>query len=160
VGTHAGARNRSMARTAGKAARATDTGHRLVSRATDCVLEAWASDRVGCVSQALAGLVEAFAVVPDAAAVNVLPLTATPRGAEDQLVSLLEDVIDAVAVVGVVPVRFHLVETEDGGIAGDMEVVASDRAHLVGPLPRTVSYEGLSVGPAGGTWRCHVLLER
>lgn len=134
-------------------------GHRLLPHTADCMVEAWGPDRASCVTEALAGLVESFVEVPDAAATRTLPLAAAPGGAEDALVSLFEDVIYAVDVFGVVPVRFHLGETEDGGIAGDMEVVTSDQLDIVGPVPKGVSYHGLSAAPVEGSWRCRVLVD-
>lgn len=134
-------------------------GHRLLPHTADRIIEAWGPDRASCLTEALAALVESFADVPDAVVVRVLPLATAPGGAEDALVSLLEDVIYAVDAFGVVPVRFHLAETEEGGIAGDMEVVAGDGVDIVGPVPKGVSYHGLSVAPVQGSWRCRVLVD-
>lgn len=143
---------------------ATPTGplaaeHRLLPHTADCIIEACGPDRASCLAQALEGLVQCFAEVPDAAAARPLPLGAAPGGAEDVLVALFEDVIFAMDVFGVVPVRFHLAETEEGGIAGDMEVVKSEQADIVGPVPKGVSYHGLEVGPVEGGWRCRVLVD-
>jgi SHS2 domain-containing protein len=134
-------------------------GHRLVPHTADCIIEAWGPDRASCVCEALLGLVESFAAPGDVAASNVLPLSADAGGAEDALVSLLEDVIYGIDVFAVVPVRFHLAETEDGGLAGDMEVVEANGVELVGPVPKAVSYHGLSIQPAEGGWTCHVLVD-
>jgi len=138
---------------------ATTPGHRLLPHTADCIIEAWGPDRASCVSEALCGLVESFAEARDAAATRVLPLHGAPGGPEDALVSLLEDVIYALDVFAVVPLRFHLTETEGGGVAGDMEVVEAKDVDLVGPVPKAVSYHGLSMRPATGGWRCHVLVD-
>ena len=134
-------------------------GHRLVPHTADCAIEAWGPDRVTCLTEALTGLVEGFAVVPDAAAVQVLPLGASSGGAEDVLVSLLEDVIYVLDVFSVVPVGFHLAETEDGTVAGDMEVVPVGQVQVVGPAPKAVSYHDLSMAEQEAGWRCHVLVD-
>jgi SHS2 domain-containing protein len=134
-------------------------GHRQVAHTADRVVEAWGRDRATCIAEALSGLVESFADVSDTAAARPLPLAAPPGGAEEALVSMFEDVIYTVDVFGVVPVRFHLSETEDGGIAGDMEVVPSAQVEVVGPVPKAVSYHDLSVAPFEGGWRCHVLVD-
>lgn len=134
-------------------------GHRLVPHASDCVIEAWGPDRASCLTEALQALMEEFTEAPDAAAPGVLPLAAGPGGAEDVLASLFEEVIDAINVFSVVPVRFHLTETEEGGVAGDMEVVPLDQVVFVGPVPRAVSSRGLSMGAQVGGWRCHVLVD-
>lgn len=134
-------------------------GHRLAPHTADCIVEAWATDRAGCLTEALEGLVEVFADVPEVAATREWPLAESAPGAEDQLVSLFEEVIYALDVFGVVPVRFHLAETEDGGVAGDMEVVSGDEVQIVGPVPKGVSYHGLSMTLDEGEWRCHVLVD-
>lgn len=134
-------------------------GHRLVRGTSRCVVEAWAPDRPGCLAEALEALVGAFAVVPDSATTRVWPLVETAPGAEDELISLFEDVIDALDVFGVVPARFHLAETEDGGIAGDMEVVPAGQVRMVGPAPKGVSSHGLSMAHVDGEWRCHALVD-
>jgi SHS2 domain-containing protein len=127
-------------------------GHRLVPHTADCIIEAWGSDRAPCLTEALCALVEEFAEVPDAAAPEVLPLGTGPGSSEEVLVTLFEDVIYALDVFSVVPVRFHLAETEGGGIAGDMEVVPADQVVIVGPVPKAVSYHELGMDePLGAT---------
>ena len=126
--------------------------------AADCLLEAWGPDRATCLTQALLALVDTFAEVHDSVTTEVLPLATPANGAEDALVSLLEEVIFLVDALGVVPVRFHLAEAEDGGLAGDMEVVPASRVDLVGPVPKGVSYHALQVAPFDGGWRCRALV--
>jgi SHS2 domain-containing protein len=134
-------------------------GHRSVSHTADCIVEAWGPDRASCLREALAGMVEEFAEIPDAAATRVLPLGADRSSAQDALVALLEDVIYAMDVLSVVPVAFHLEETEEGGVAGHMEAVPAGEARIVGPVPKAVSYHELSMDREGDSWRCHVLLD-
>lgn len=134
-------------------------GHRHVALAVGSALEAWGPDRASCMTETLLGLVESFAELPDTAVTETLPLDAPPGGARDVLSSLLEDVIDTVDVFSVVPVRFHLVETEDGGIAGDMEVAPSDQVELVGPVPKSASVHVFSVEQFPGGWRCRVRID-
>ncbi len=110
-------------------------------------------------TEALLALVETFAEVHDPASTTVLPLSASETGPQDALVSLLEEVIDVVDALGVVPVRFHLAEAEGGGLAGDMEVVSARQVGLVGPVPKAVSYHALAIAPYEGGWRCRVLVD-
>jgi SHS2 domain-containing protein len=135
------------------------TGHRQLPHPADCLLEAWGPDRASCLTETLLALVETFAEVRDPAATEVLPLAASETGAEDALVSLLEEVIYVVDALGVVPVRFHLAEAEDGGLTGDMEVVPASQVHLVGPVPKAVSYHALQAAPTEGGWQCRVLVD-
>lgn len=134
-------------------------GHRQLPHVADLLLQAWGPDRAACVREALCALVEAFAVVPDPAATEVVPLSASAAGAEDALVSLLEEVIFVVDALGVVPVRFHVAEADDGGLVGDMEVVPASQVELVGPVPKAVSYHALEIAPRDGEWWCQVLVD-
>lgn len=134
-------------------------GHRLRPHPAGCIVEAWGPDRASCLTEALGALVESFAEVADTPVTRSLPLTAVPPGARDEVVILFEEVIYALDVFGIVPLRFHLAETEDGGVAGEMDVVPADRASLVGPVPKGVSSHGLTMDHRQGAWRCHVLVE-
>jgi SHS2 domain-containing protein len=134
-------------------------GWRLLPHTADAIIEAWGPDRASCLTEALLGLVRSFAAVPDTAVTQLLPIAAPTGGPEDVLVSLFEDLLYVVDVFSVVPVRFHLTDTEGGGIAGDMEVVPADQVEVVGPVPKGVSYHELSMAPHNGGWRCHVLID-
>lgn len=134
-------------------------GHLLMPHTADCIIEAWGPDAAACFEEAMSGLVDCFAEVPDAPATSVIPVSADPDGPEDLLVYLLDDLIYTIDVCSVVPVRFHLSETEDGGIAGDMEVVPAGQVTLIGPVPKAVSYHDLSMAEHEGSWRCHVLID-
>lgn len=134
-------------------------GHALVSHTADCIIEAWGPDRAACMSEALTALVESFAEVSGSAPRRTLALAAQPGEDADQLLGLLEEVIYTVDALDAVPVRFHLAETGDGRIAGEMEVVEAGRARAVGPVPKGVSYQALAFGRADGGWRCHALVD-
>ncbi|HXW32589.1 MAG TPA: archease [Acidimicrobiales bacterium] len=134
-------------------------GHRLLPHTADSVVEAWGPDRPACLVEAMEALVDIFAEPGDAAVTCTLPLSAEAASSADVLVSLLEEVIYVTEVLGVVPVRFHLADTEDGGVAGDMEVVEAAQVELVGPVPKAVSYHGLDIAEHDGTWRCRVLVD-
>jgi SHS2 domain-containing protein len=134
-------------------------GHRSLPHGADWGIEAWGPDRASCLVEALLALVERFARLPDAPATSALPLAAQSSSDEDLLVSLIEDVIYTVDVLSVVPVRFHLSATEGGGVAGDMEVVPAGEVEIIGPVPKGVSYHGLSMvaDPAG--FRCRAVID-
>ncbi len=134
-------------------------GHRLVSHTSDCIIEAWGPDRLSCLSEAMSALVEIFAEAPDEAVSRAIPLSVDPGSDRDLLVSLLEEEIYTIDVLGVVPIRFHLATTEDGGVAGDMDVVEAHGVELVGPVPKAVSYHGLEFTERGGEWRCRVVVD-
>lgn len=105
-------------------------------------------------------LVEIFAEVDRAVtAASVFPVSAAPAADCDLLVSVLEEVIFATDVLGSVPVRFHLADTEDGGVAGDMEIADKRDVVLVGPIPKAVSYHGLEMTEHEGTWQCRAVID-
>jgi|GEM_PF-3487605 len=134
-------------------------GHRIVPNTEGFVIEAWGESPSGCFAEALSALVEEFAVVSDQPTSRLLPLSETQGVGEDALGQLLEEVVDALAVFDVIPIRFHLAETEDGGVAGDMEVVPTRQAERAGPNPKAVSFHGLSMTLDQATWRCRAQIE-
>jgi len=134
-------------------------GHRLAPHTADCIIEAWGPDRAACLTEALVALVEGFAAVGDAHSTKLVPIGVGPARAEYELVALLEQVIFNLDTLSVVPVRFHLYETEEGAIAGDMEVVPASETVAVGPVPKGVSYHELSMVEGEGGWRCQVLVD-
>lgn len=136
----------------------TSRGHRLGPHTADCVIEAWAPDRLGCLTEALDALVASFARVPDPPVLRSLPIDVSADGDAELLLELLQEVIYVVDVLGVVPVRFHLVEVE-GGVGGDMDVAPAADAELVGPVPKGVSWGGLAMGTAGGAWRARAVVD-
>ncbi len=109
----------------------TPRGHRLLPHTADCIIEAWGPDRAACVSEALEALVEEFAEIEDPPSTRLLPLSSGPGGAEEVLVSVLEEVIYTLDVFSVIPVRFHLCDTAGGGVSGDMEVIPVSEARIV-----------------------------
>lgn len=133
-------------------------GHTSLADGAARVIEAWGPDAATCLTEALIALVEGFAEIGDAPATRVLPISVA-EGPEDALTSLIEEIIDAMETFSVVPVRFHLTDAEDGGFAGDMEVVPVRDVTLVRPLPTAVSFQGLSVIGDDRGWRCHVRVD-
>ncbi len=125
----------------------------------DCILEAWGPDRVTCLAEAVSALVSVFADVRDTATTTTLPVVLEPAPSPDLLVGLLEEVIYTVDVFGKVPAHVHLAEAEDGGVAGDLEVVGAAEVVLIGPVPKAVSWHGLEIGEEEGTWRCRVVVD-
>ncbi len=140
-------------------AAAPSSGHRVLAHTSDFVIEAWGPDPPTCMTEAMAALVEEFASAPEPPATEVVPLAADAGPPEEQLVSLLEEVIYDLDVLSVVPVGIHLFSDEDGGVVGDMEVVPLEGVTMVGPVPKAVTYHELSMEPDVGGWRCRVLID-
>jgi SHS2 domain-containing protein len=123
------------------------------------VIEAWGRDRASCPTEAMVALVAVYADFDDATATRSVPVSAEPGLDTDILVAVLEEVIYVTDVFGVVPIRFHLADTEDGGVAGDMEVVQPAQVELVGPVPKAVSHHGLEMAEHAGIWRCRAMVD-
>lgn len=134
-------------------------GHRVLPHTADLIVEAWAPTRLGCLEEAVAGLVEAFAATPDTPVTRTVPVHLDSAAGEDLLVLLLEEIVYLVDVLGVVPVGVSLEETEDGGIAGDLEVVLVGDADVTGAVPKGVSRSDLVFEEAGGRWGCRVVVD-
>jgi SHS2 domain-containing protein len=135
-------------------------GHRVGPHTADCVVEAWGPDRISCLTEAMKALVEVFAELEDTPTViRSVPVVTGPGPDPDALVALLEEVIYVTDVFGTVPVRFHLVEAEDGGVAGDMELADANQVSLVGPIPKAVSYHGLAMAEHDGAWHCRAVID-
>lgn len=135
-------------------------GHRVVRSDGGTWIEAWAPELAACLTEALGGLVEATGgVVPDddAPSYDAVPLSAGPARPPELLVALFEEVLGVQQVLSFVPVRFHLAATEDGGVAGDMEV-ARQRRPRPAARPGAVSRDGLTIAQGPEGWRCRVRL--
>ncbi len=138
---------------------ASSAGHRLSPQTGDCIVEAWGPDRAACLVEALSGLIETFADVPDEAIQYLLPIGASGEDPQGELLALLEEVIYVVDVFGVVPTRFHLAVADDGAVSGDMEVVPVNRVTLTGPAPKSVEHHDLSMTEHLGWWNCRAVVE-
>ena len=135
-------------------------GHRLVPHTADRIIQAWGPDRSSCLAEVLTGMIESFARAKEADGPrSVLPLSAPPGRPEDALVALAEQVIYALDVFAAVPVGFRLEETEDGAVAGTMDVVPAKAVEIVGAPPKAVSYHELSMEPTENGWRCRMLVD-
>lgn len=137
-------------------------GHRMAAHPSDCLIEAWAPDLASCIAEALDGLGEAVAEVGEVGADSpreTLKIQAGPGDPEEQLVSIMEEVISTMDLLSVVPTGFQLSETNDGGIAGSMEVVPVGQTTLTGATPKGVSYHGLSMMRGERGWHCRVLVD-
>jgi hypothetical protein len=83
-----------------------------------------------------------------------VPIGAGPASPKELLLGLCEEVLGAEQVLSLVPVRFHLAATEDGGVAGDMEVARPDPAqHAHGVV---VAPDSVMITQEGDMWHCRV----
>lgn len=134
-------------------------GHRVVPHTADVIIEAWAPQKIECLKEAARALVESFAHVEEVAATEPVPIALNHDGDEGFLVSLLEEIIYVVDILGSVPVRVTLEETEDGGVTGFFDLAPAAAVEIHGSLPKGVSFTDLVfVGDDDG-WRCRATID-
>jgi SHS2 domain-containing protein len=136
-----------------------DAGHRLVGHVADVILEAWGSTRVACLEEAVRGLVRSFADIDDVRPTDRVAVMVGAAGDEEVLVSLLEEVIYVVEVLGKVPVGVDLDEQADGGVRGFFETFPAERLEATGSVPKGVSRSDLEFRRRDRRWSCHALLD-
>lgn len=135
-------------------------GHEVTRRGDGVWIEAWAPELAGCLAEALDGLVEATGAGrgdEDAPSYEAVPLSAGPAPPTELLLALFEEVLGAQQVLSLSPVRFHLAATEDGGVAGDMELARRTPSGQVAAAA-LVARDGLTVAGGSTGWRCRVRL--
>jgi SHS2 domain-containing protein len=135
------------------------TGHRVVPHTADLIIEAWAPTRIECVEEAVRALVDAFARVAEGAVTELVPVEFERNGDEGLLVSLLEEVIYVVDVLEGIPANVVLDETEDGGVAGFIELAPLEEVEIHGATPKGVSLSDLSFTHDRVQWRCRATID-
>ncbi|MCD0484482.1 archease [Streptacidiphilus sp. ASG 303] len=119
----------------------------------DLRVEAWAPDREGCLAEAVAGLVDAFADRAAARPHRTASLRLPPAPDEDLLVALLEEVVYRLDVAGELPVAVEAAPVPGGGLDVRLAMAGTGEVEAVGALPKAVSLHGLRMG-AGDGWSC------
>jgi SHS2 domain-containing protein len=138
---------------------AIERGHRLVRHIADVTIEAWGPSREICLAEAVAALVDSFADCTDVASTDTVPVS-FPVAADGQLlVTVLEEVIYLLDVLGSVVVSAALSDTEDGGIAGFFELADVAKITMIGPTPKGISRKGLALGCDGGGWAAYATVD-
>ncbi len=138
------------------------SGHRLLPHTADVRFEAWAPTREACLAEAvraLAGIVVDTAAAPPPTA--PMPVTLPPTTDIDLLVSLLEEVIYDVDVLGVLALDAHLaVDRDDGALTGHLDTAPLTALTQTGCAPKAITRHGLRFTSGDdGTWRCLVTVD-
>lgn len=135
------------------------SGRRVRMRDTSCFIDAWGPDLPTCLAEAVRALADDLTEVADEPVVQVMPLAAAGGDALDELHQLLQQVLDALTVLSVVPVGVHLAATGDGGLAGDMEVVPLARHRPRHLLPQRLDPASSAVARLPGGWHCRARVD-
>lgn len=133
-------------------------GHRIVPHTADLIIEAWAPSRNECYEEAVLALVESFADRPDVPATEPIEFELDPADDEELLVSLLEEAVYVIDVVGV-PVSVMVEETEDGALAGTFDVARFEQITQTGPMPKAVTRHELAFRLDGDVWRARATID-
>lgn len=125
----------------------------------DIRVEAWASSREECVTQAVYGLVDAFADVTDPRPVDTVSYQVGPGPDGDLLFDVLDEVIFRLDAIGRLPVGVTVTATGGDTLTVRLELVDADQAELVGAVPKAVSWSDLHLAPGPDGWTCAVTLD-
>ncbi|MEU3454544.1 archease [Micromonospora sp. NPDC006766] len=134
-------------------------GHRNVPHTADVRIEAWASDREGCVAEAVAAMLDSFVDVAGADATAETDFAVPPGDDADMLVAVLDEVIFRLETAGVLPLATEVRSTDGGGLLVRWWTVDADAVELVGAVPKAVALHELRFGPDRDGWSCAVTLD-
>jgi SHS2 domain-containing protein len=134
-------------------------GHRVVPHTADVIIEAWGTSRLECLEEAVRALVDSFARVA-VAVTKPVPIELDEHADEALLVSLLDEVIYVIDVLGGVPANLALDQTEDGRVVGVIDLAPLSAVEVHGSPPKGVSLNELSISREDeGRWRCRVTID-
>lgn len=125
----------------------------MLPHTADLRIEAWAPTAAGCYEEAVSALVSAFAEPgPETSSFSRWRFELGPGTPDELLVLLLEEVMVALEVGGVVPTGSE-VEVRTDRLVGSFTAVPASDVEGVGPVPKGVSYHQLSFARTPHGWR-------
>ncbi|MDT0344204.1 archease [Streptomyces litchfieldiae] len=133
-------------------------GHRSVPHTADLRVEAWGPGREECLTEAVRGVVEAFADIGGAQAVRDRESTVRGERDEDLLVALLDEVVYQLDTKGEIPVEVRL-NAVPGGVRALFRTADIGTVPLIGAAPKAVTLHGLAIGRGADGWSCAVTLD-
>lgn len=136
-----------------------ESGHELLPHTADVVVSAWGPTAERCYAEAVRGLVACFADVRHARPDRAVPFNCEPGPDSELLVQLLEEVIYLVDAHDIVPVGAAVARTREGGLVGELDVVALSSVSLIGAAPKAISRHGLRFARDGAGWRCAAVVD-
>lgn len=135
------------------------SGYKLLPRAAEVIVAAWAPTVEGCLAQAVRGLVSGFADVRAVRPQQMVAFVCDPGPEDELLVEVLDEAIYLVHAHDVVPVQVAVAPNSEGGLVGEFGVVPRADVTLRGRVPTAVTWHGLRLAWDGSAWRCHVVVE-
>lgn len=146
--------------TTGKSAAAKPAkGYAILPHTGDVRFEAWAPTAEACYEEAVAAFVAIFADVASASAGQPRPFHVGPGSPELLLLLLLDEVLLAVDVEGLIPRAVRVEHLDRGVLDGVFTLVPVSEVNVVGSVAKGVSYEGLRFGAQDGRWMCQATVD-
>ncbi len=133
-------------------------GHRLVPHTADVRIEAWAPDRAGCLTEAVAAMVESFADLAGARLHAEREFRPPPAADEDLLVAVLDEVIYRMETADELPLVTEITD-DAGGLRVRWGVTGTGEVELTGAVPKAVSLHELRFGGDDRGWCGAVTLD-
>lgn len=134
-------------------------GHAVLPHTADVIVEGWGASKVAAFAEVAQAMVDVFAETTGAEATEPLPVSIAAGPDDEMLVALLEEVIFVAEVFAKVPVDIRLEETEEGGLAGFLDVAPVAEVSFTGAAPKAVSRSGLDVIRDGRRWVCRATID-
>lgn len=141
-----------------QARRQGSSGHRAVPHEADVRIDAWGTSRERCLVEAALGMVECFADITAVRPTAVERFQLAECSDDDLLIALLDEVAHRLEACGQVPVDVEAEITEDG-MDVRLAVAAMADVEVVGPVPMTVGWHELRIGPDPYGWSCAVTVD-
>ncbi|MGP4110746.1 archease [Streptomyces sp. 4N509B] len=139
-------------------------GHRSLPHTADLRVEAWAPSREECLEEAVRAVVEAFVDVGSEQAATAgrrereTVVRPGPRGDEDLLVDLLDEVVYRLDADGEVPLDVRVAPHPEG-VHAVWAMAWAGVLPVVGAVPKAVTLHGLALDHTPRGWRCAVTLD-
>lgn len=135
-------------------------GHRTVPHTADLRVEAWGPTREACLTEAVLGLVDSFAVVAAARPRHTAERRFVASSDEDLLVAAVEEVIYRLDADGEIPVTAAVRPAPEGGVVLTLPLADVNEAEIIGAVPKAASLHDLRCAPdATGRWSCGITID-
>jgi poly-gamma-glutamate synthesis protein (capsule biosynthesis protein) len=139
-----------------------DRGHAVRPHTADVLLDAWGPDPAACLEEAVDALVATYARPASAAvaAVQGRPVVhLAPAPLDEQLLTLLDEVLYVLDTDPALPVGARVTPSLDGGFDVEVLLAAPDAVEHVGSIPKAVARSELRVERHGNATRCSFLVD-
>jgi SHS2 domain-containing protein len=135
-----------------------ERGHRSLPHTADIRIEAWGPDPQGCLAEAVAALVDAFADTSGAQPERTVETDLAAETCADALMAVLDEVIYLLDAADAVPLGAE-VEWRPGALRLRMPVASLHALGLTGAAPKGVSLHGLRFSPGERGYSCTATID-